>query len=118
MNACPVPLPEHICMTLKIQLLHLKFDFVMLKSSEGLAALHWTCLPLIRSGQNHLAMHCKRGKKTRQTEEKVFPSTREQWRKRKMEETGCEVIFGAPNNPHGLGICEGEGCNWCCLSSA
>ena len=28
----------------------------------------WTCLPFIRSGQNHLARHGERGKKTRQTE--------------------------------------------------
>ena len=27
----------------------------------------WTCLPFIRSGQNHLARHSERGKKTRQT---------------------------------------------------
>ena len=31
----------------------------------------WTCLPVIRSGQNHLARHSERGKKTRQTEEEV-----------------------------------------------
>ena len=31
----------------------------------------WSCLPFIRSGQNHLARHSKRGKKTRQTEEEV-----------------------------------------------
>ena len=29
------------------------------------------CLPFIRSGQNHLARHSERGKKTRQTEEEV-----------------------------------------------
>ena len=33
--------------------------------------LVWSCLPFIRSGQNHLARHSKRGKKTRQTEEEV-----------------------------------------------
>ena len=31
----------------------------------------WSCLPLIRSGQNHLSRHSERGKKTRQTEEEV-----------------------------------------------
>ena len=31
----------------------------------------WTCLSLIRSDQNHLTRHSKRGKKTRQTEEAV-----------------------------------------------
>ena len=30
-----------------------------------------TCFPFIRSGQNHLARHSERGKKTRQTEEEV-----------------------------------------------
>ena len=31
----------------------------------------WSCLWLISSGQNHLARHSERGKKTRQTEEEV-----------------------------------------------
>ena len=31
----------------------------------------WSCLPFIRSGQNHLARHGQRGKKTRQAEEEV-----------------------------------------------
>ena len=31
----------------------------------------WTCLPFIRSGQNDIAKHIERGKKTRQTEEEV-----------------------------------------------
>ena len=31
----------------------------------------WSCLPFIRSGQNHLARHNEMGKKTRQTEEAV-----------------------------------------------
>ena len=68
----------------------------------------WSCLPLIRSGQNHLAMHSERGKKTRQTEKEVG---RQHWEidrpgvchildgsgeQRRMEETGCEVICGAP----------------------
>ena len=29
----------------------------------------WSCFPFIRSGQNHLARHSERGKKTRQTKE-------------------------------------------------
>ena len=29
----------------------------------------WSCLPFIRSGENHFAQHSERGKKTRQTEE-------------------------------------------------
>ena len=34
-------------------------------------AVVWSCLPFIRSGQNHLARHSERGNKTRQTEEEV-----------------------------------------------
>ena len=34
-------------------------------------AVVWSCFPFIRSGQNHLARHSERGKKTRQTEEEV-----------------------------------------------
>ena len=33
--------------------------------------MEWTCLLFVRSGQNHLARHSERGKRTRQTEEKV-----------------------------------------------
>ena len=67
----------------------------------------WICLPFIRSGQNHLAKHRKREKKTGLAEKQVKrqhqgidrpgvhqvpEGSREQ---RKMEETGCEVIRGA-----------------------
>ena len=34
-------------------------------------AVVWTCIPFIRSGQNHLARHSERGKKARQTEEEA-----------------------------------------------
>ena len=34
---------------------------------EMQTAVVWSCLPFIGSGQNHLAMHSERGKKTRQT---------------------------------------------------
>ena len=58
-------------------------------------------------GQNHLAKYSERGKKTRQTEEEVGrqhqgmgrPGVRKSPRavkNRKMEETGCEIICGAP----------------------
>ena len=69
----------------------------------------WSCLPFIRSDQNHLAIHSERGKKTRQTEEEVGRQHQELDRpgvhqvpegsgeQGKMEETGCEIIFcGAP----------------------
>ena len=67
----------------------------------------WSCLPSIRPGQNYLARHSERGKKTRQTGEEV-------WRQHqgmdgrgvrqvlegsgergKMEETVCEIICGS-----------------------
>ena len=63
----------------------------------------------IRSGQNHRARHSERGKKTRQTEEEVGrqhqgmdrPGVRQvaegSGGREKMEETGCEVIYGAPS---------------------
>ena len=67
----------------------------------------WLCLPFIRSGQNHLARHSERGKKTRQTEEEVgrhqgtdrlgFRQVPEgSGEQGKVEETGCEIIRGAP----------------------
>ena len=58
--------------------------------------------------KNHLARHSERGKKTRQTEEEVgrqhpgmdrpgvHQVTEGSGEQRKMEETGCEVICGAP----------------------
>ena len=70
-------------------------------------AVVWSCLPSIRSGQNHLARNSKREKKTRQAEVKVGRQQQGMDRprvcqvpkgsgnQRKMEETGCEVICGA-----------------------
>ena len=43
----------------------------------------WSCLPFIRSGQNHHARHSERGKKTRQTEEEVVKRGRRQGRQKK-----------------------------------
>ena len=71
-------------------------------------AVVWSCLPFIRSGQNHLARHSERGKKTRQTEEEVGrqhqgmdrPGVRQvpegSGEQGKMEKTGCKIICGAP----------------------
>ena len=68
----------------------------------------WSCLPFISSGQNHLARHIERGKKTRQTERETGRQHQRMDRpgvhqvpegsgeQRKMEETGGEVICGAP----------------------
>ena len=64
-------------------------------------------LPFIRYGQNRLARHSERGKKTRQTEEEMgrhisewtgleFAKSQRAVENRKMEETGCEIICGAP----------------------
>ena len=70
----------------------------------------WSCFPFIRSSQNHLARHSERGKKTRQTEEEVGRQYQEMDRpgvrqvpestgeQGKMEETGGEIICGAPND--------------------
>ena len=75
---------------------------------EMQTAVAWSCFPFIRSGQNHLARHSKRGKTTRQTEEEVGrqhqgmdrPGVRHapegSGEQRKMEGTNCEVICGAP----------------------
>ena len=38
---------------------------------ETQTAVVWSFLPFIRSGQNHLAKHSEKGRKTRQTEEEV-----------------------------------------------
>ena len=68
----------------------------------------WSCLPFIRSGQNHLARLSERGKKTRQTEEEVGrqhqgidrPGVRQvpegSGEHGKMEKSGCKIICGAP----------------------
>ena len=76
---------------------------------ETQIAVVWSCFPFIRSGQNHLARHSERGKKTRWTKEEVGrqhqgldrPGVRQvpegSGEKGKMEEeTGCEIICGAP----------------------
>ena len=70
---------------------------------ETQTAVVWTRLLFIRSGQNLLARHSERGKKTRQTEEEVGrqhhgmdrPGVRQvpegSGQQRKMEETCCEI---------------------------
>ena len=75
---------------------------------EMQTAVVWSCLPFIRSGQNHLARHSERGKKTRQREEEVGRQHQVMERpgvcqvpegsgeQGKMEEAGCEIICGAP----------------------
>ena len=75
---------------------------------ETQIAVVWSCLPFIRSGQNHLARHGEKGKKTRQTEEEVGrqhqgmdrPVVRQvpegSGEQGKMEKIGCKIICGAP----------------------
>ena len=84
------------------------------EDQETQTAVVWTCLPLIRSGQNNLARHSERGKKTKQTEEEVrrqhqgidrpgvcqIPQGSRELRK--IEETGCEVICGEKNGGNWL----------------
>ena len=67
----------------------------------------WSCLPFIRSGQNHLERHSERGKKTRRTKEEVGrqhqgvdrPGVRQvpegSGEQGKMEKTGCKIVCGA-----------------------
>ena len=71
----------------------------------------WSCLPFNRSGENHLARHSEKGKKTRQTEEEVGRQHQGMDRpgvcqapegngeQRKMGMTSCEVISGASKTP-------------------
>ena len=71
-------------------------------------AVVWSCGPFIRSGQNHLARHSEREKKTRQTEEEVGrqrqvmdrPGVRQvpegSGEQGKVEKTSYEIICGAP----------------------
>ena len=74
---------------------------------ETHTAVVWSCFPFIRSGQNHLARHSERGKKTRRTKEEVGrqhqgmarPGVRQvpggSGEQGKMEKTGCRIIRGA-----------------------
>ena len=74
-------------------------------------AVIWICFPFIRSGQNHFARHSEREKKTRQTDEEVGRQHQAMdslgvhqvpegsGKQRKVEETGCEVMFGATTTP-------------------
>ena len=75
---------------------------------EMQTAVVWSCFPFIRSGQNHLARHSERGKKTRQTEEEVGrkhqgmdkPGVRQvpegSGEQGRMEIIGCKITCCAP----------------------
>ena len=74
---------------------------------ETQTAVVWSCFLFIRSGQNCLARHSERGKKTRWTKEEVGrqnqgmdrPGVRQvqegSGEQGKMEKTGCKIICGA-----------------------
>ena len=88
-------------------------DLLTVNVKEMQTAVVWPCLPLIRSGQNHLARHSERGKKTRQTEEEVgrqhqgkntacsSTSPRGQWRTGKNGENWLQNHLWCPNDPRG-----------------
>ena len=70
-------------------------------------AVVWSCLPFIRSGQNHLARHSERGKNARRTKKEGGKTTsgdrpgvqqvpEGSGEQGKMEKTGCKTICGAP----------------------
>ena len=74
------------------------------------AAVVWSCLLFIRSGQNHLARHCERGKKTRQTGGKTTSgngqawssaSPRGQWKTGKNGGKWLRNHLWCPNDPRG-----------------
>ena len=83
---------------------------------ETRTAVVWSYLPFMRSGQNHLARHSERGKKTRQTEEEggkttsgngqawSSPSPKGQWRKGKNGGNWLRNHLWCPNDPRGRGI--------------
>ena len=62
------------------------------RQKETQTAVVWSCLPFIRSGQNHLARHGERGRKTRQTEEEVGRQHQG------MDRPGvCQILEGIEN---------------------
>ena len=83
---------------------------------EMQTAVVWSCFPFIRFGQNHLARHSERGKKTRRTKEEVGETTsgngqawssaspRGQWRTGKNGENRLQNHLWCPNDPRGEGI--------------
>ena len=73
-------------------------------------AVVWSCSPFISSGQNHLARHSERGKKTRQTKEEVGrqhqgmdgPGAQQvpegSGEEEKMEKPDCEIKSGGTDS--------------------
>ena len=83
---------------------------------ETQTAAAWSCFPFFRSGQNYLARHSERGKKTRRTKKEVGrqhqgmdrPGVRQvpegSGKQGKMEKTGCKIICGAPKTLAVMGL--------------
>ena len=81
---------------------------------ETQSAVVWTCLPFIRSDQNHLVRHSEREEK-RQTEEEVGRQHQEMDRpgvrqvpegsgeQGKMEKNWLRNYLWCPNDPRGIG---------------
>ena len=79
-----------------------------IQQAIGQTSVVWSCFLFIRCGQNHLARHSQRVRKTRQTEEEAGrqhqgmdrPGVREvsegSGEQGKKKETGCKIICGAP----------------------
>ena len=96
------------CCTLGLSYVGQERPVLASPEQQDQTAVVWSCFPSIRSGQNHLARHSERGKKTRRTKEEVGrqhqgmdrPGVRQvpegSGEQRKMEKTGCKIIYGAP----------------------
>ena len=99
-----VRLPQLLLVTHKQCIRFPQLLLVNLFRPDVIFASDWA---FIRSGQNHLARHSERGKKTRQTEEEVGrqhqgmdrPGVRQalegSGEQGKTEKTGCKIICGA-----------------------
>ena len=72
---------------------------------ETQTAVVWSCFPFIRSGQNHLARHSeggrRQGRQRKRWEDNIGEYSGCQvpegsGKQGKVEETGCEIVCGAP----------------------
>ena len=69
---------------------------------ETQTAVVWSCFPFISSGQNHLARHSERGKKTRQTKKEVGRrQVKRAVENRENGENWLQNHLWCPNDPHG-----------------
>ena len=64
----------------------INFSSFTITNYDTQTAVVWSCLPFIRSCQNHLARHNERGKKTRQTGEEVG------WQHQGMDRPGVRQV--------------------------